>query len=324
MKRLCLYYKDEPERDRWIPGDRFVRPLVRRMVRGPRRPGGVDRVFLNLCAGLDLIGQNYVVNPSFREIRSADNVGVLGRGRYCLDGYDLDHPIVAGIGLMTHPTEWPSLFDDYPVAKYLQHSEWAAAVYRPYFGNRCALWPVGIDTEKWRPSMVSKKTTDFLVYDKIMWNHEQQVVDFRNPILKDLEARNLTFEMIRYGSYETGQFQDALARCRGMIFLCEHESQGIAYQECLASGVPVLAWDQGRCLDPNRFKWGQLEIAASSVPFFDERCGLTFACLNDFSNCLDEFISQLVAGKFNPREYILDNLTLEMCAEKFISLFNDL
>ena len=88
--------------------------------------------------------------------------------------------------------------------------------------------------------------------------------------------------------------------------------------------MPVLAWDQGRCLDPNRFKWGQPEIATSSVPFFDERCGLTFEGLSDFPSHLDEFMNLLVVGRFKPRDYIMENLTLEGCAANFVSLFNDL
>ena len=30
-----------------------------------------------------------------------------------------------------------------------------------------------------------------------------------------------------------------------MIFLCEHETQGIAYQQALSRNVPILAWDRG-------------------------------------------------------------------------------
>ena len=30
-----------------------------------------------------------------------------------------------------------------------------------------------------------------------------------------------------------------------MVFLCEHENQDIAYQQALACGVPILAWDRG-------------------------------------------------------------------------------
>ena len=39
-----------------------------------------------------------------------------------------------------------------------------------------------------------------------------------------------------------------------MIFLVEHETQGIAYQEAMACDVPILAWDQGNWLDPKRLE----------------------------------------------------------------------
>ena len=125
MSRICLYYKREPECDRWILGDRYIRPLIRRLVRGKPRAGGIDKVFINLCLGLDKLGIKYEVNLPFKKIKDDDLIGILGRGRNCLNGYDRPNPIVAGIGLMTHPSEWSTLCEDYPVVKYLQHSEWA-------------------------------------------------------------------------------------------------------------------------------------------------------------------------------------------------------
>ncbi len=144
-------------------------------------------------------------------------------------------------------------------------------VYTPYFGNRCAIWPVGIDTDLWRLEAGQPKAIDFLIYNKIMWDYERTETSLLRPLLECLRQRRLTFEQVRYGRYTTKQYRDALSRCRAMIFLCEHESQGLAYQEALASGVPVLAWDQGLCLDPNRFAWGMPVIPATSVPYFDER-----------------------------------------------------
>ncbi len=322
MSRLCLYYRKGPERDRWLSGDRFVRPLIRRVIRGKPRPGGVDKVFINLCLGLDRLGIPYQVNLPFEKLQEGDRVGALGRGRHCFEGYDRSNPILAGIALMAHPSEWPTLCDEYPVIRYLQHSEWASNIYKPYFGDRCAIWPVGIDTDLWKPEAKAHKTTDFLVYDKIMWDYERTRIQVKELILKDLKRRNLTFEVIRYGSYSPSQFRQALKRCRAMIFLCEHESQGLAYQECLSSGVPVLAWDQGWCLDPNRFKWGQPEIPATSVPYFDERCGFRFQNVSQFSEQLDEFWDELQTGSFKPRDYILENLTLEKCAEAYLRFFS--
>ncbi len=323
MSRLCLYYIREPERDRWLPGDRYVRPLVRRLVRGAPRPGGVDKVFINLCLGLDKLGINYTVNLPFQQLRKDDRVGILGRGRSCLKGYNSPNPIVAGIGLMTHPSEWPNLCEEYPVVKYLQHSHWANEVYKPYFGDRCTIWPVGIDTDFWQPARLESKSVDFLIYNKIMWDYDQRLADLLTPIRQLLSQRGVSFEELRYGSYEPEDYQKVLSRCRAMIFLCEHESQGIAYQECLASGVPILAWDGGECLDPNRFTWGMPHLPATSVPCWDERCGVKFKDISEFPTKLEEFLNKLHAQQFAPRDYILENLTLEKCAQHYVEILDE-
>src|SRR5271167_2090439 len=108
MGRICITYRREPERDRWFPGDRWIRPMVRQVIRGKPRPGGLDKVFINLCLGLDRIGMPYEVNLPFSKLRPDDLSGVLGIGRHCLKGYSRGRPLVAGIGLMTHPTQWPT------------------------------------------------------------------------------------------------------------------------------------------------------------------------------------------------------------------------
>lgn len=320
MNRLCLYYRLEPEKNRWIPGDRFMRPLIRRIVRGKPRPGGLDKVFINLCLGLDKLGASYAVNPPFKKIRHEDLVGVLGRGRQVLNGYDRPNPIVAGIGMMTHPSEWPTLCTDYPVVKYLQHCGWANDIFVPYFSGRCGIWPVGIDTDAWKPQATEHKTTDFLIYDKVRWNHDQYETSLIQPIRSELNRRGFSFTEIRYGFYKEEEFRASLESCRAMIFLCEHETQGLAYQECLSSGVPILAWDQGWWLDPNRFGWGQANTPATSVPYFDERCGARFTDIAEFPDRLSEFWEGFLAGTLRPRDYILENLTLEKCAQDFLNI----
>jgi glycosyltransferase involved in cell wall biosynthesis len=322
MSRVCLYYRVPPESDRWLPGDRFIRPMARRAIYGKPRPGGVDQMFANLCLGLDRIGVPYVVNLPFRELKPDDHVGVLGRGRHSLDGYDRSNPIVAGIGLMTHPSEWPTLCEEYPVALYLQHSQWATDVYRPYFKERCRTWPVGIDTQMWQPAHISERRVDFLIYDKILWQREQVVPALLTAIREELARRKLTFVDIRYGAYSEPEYQASLASCRAMIFLCEHESQGLACQGALASDVPVLAWDQGRYLDPNRVAWGQPDVPATSVPYFDDRCGLTFRDVGEFPRALAQFLDLERSCAFAPRSFIVERLTLEKCSANFLDLMD--
>ncbi len=324
MSRICLYFVRPLEKDRWIHGDRYLRPIIRRLIRGKPKIGGVERVFINLCHGLDNLRVPYEVNLPFHLLKSDDRVGVLGVGKHCLEGYTQPNPIVAGIGLMTHPTEWLNICDNYPIAKYLQHSEWANNVYKTYFGDKCHIWPVGIDTQKWQPRNQQPKTVDFLIYDKIMWNYDKSSYDILIPIRNFLNQKGLTFTELRYGFYKPEQYQKALTSVKAMIFLCEHESQGLAYQECLSSDVPILAWDQGKCLDPHRFNWGMPNIPATSVPYWDNRCGVKFTGIEEFPTKLEEFLDRLSQNQFAPRDYILENLTLEKCAQKYLDILNSI
>jgi hypothetical protein len=34
------------------------------------------------------------------------------------------------------------------------------------------VWPVGIDTERWRPRDPEQKAIDVLLYEKVMWSHD--------------------------------------------------------------------------------------------------------------------------------------------------------
>jgi hypothetical protein len=324
MSRICLTYRLEPEKDRWLPGDRWLRPAVRRIVRGARRPGGLDKVFMNLRLGLDRLGVPYEVNLPFSRLRPDDLVGVLGLGRNCLRGYTRRERLVAGIGLMTHPSEWPTLFEDYPVACYLQHSAWTEAVYRRYFGDRCAIWPVGIDTAAWAPMRPpAEKPVDFLVYEKIPWERAVLERELLHPIAEALRCAGHSSMTLRYGSYQPSDYRDALGRCRAMIFLSPHESQGIACEEAMSAGVPILAWDPGFSQDPERFRWNDPVIPTTSVPYFDARCGLRFVDFAEFGLQLPLFLERLGSGAFSPRDFVLENLTVEKCSMRFVDILRE-
>ena len=319
--RIVLIYKGLQLTDRWFKGDHFWRTPIRRILRGPDRVGGIDRVYLNLCAGLDLLGIEYVVNPKMSEIRSSDWVGVIGRGRSCLDRYTALNPIVTGIAVAYHPAEWPTLFEDYRVIYNVVHSNWVKEIYTKWYGeSRIKIWAAGIDTTLWKPIIKKEIKFDFLVYEKIMWEKDRTVRAVVNPILQYLNERNLTYKVIHYGTYEPKELLDLLQSSRGFIFLSEHESQGLAYQQAMSAGLPILAWDQGLWLDPCRFEYGDAIVHASSVPFFDERCGLTFRSFRDFPAALDLFIDKINSGDFFPRDYILENLTLTKTAENYLNI----
>jgi hypothetical protein len=225
---------------------------------------------------------------------------------------------------MTHPSEWPTLFEDYPVTCYLQHSAWTAAVYRRYFGDRCAIWPVGIDTVAWAPAAApASKAVDFLIYDKIHWERQRMERELLRPITDHLDRLGRSHMTLRYGEYEPLAFRSALGSCKAAIFLSAHESQGIACQEAMACAVPILAWDPGKCQDPERFRWGDPDIDTTSVPYFDARCGLRFADYTGFERVLPVFMDALLSGAYAPRDLIMENLTVEKCSRHFVQILRE-
>jgi glycosyltransferase involved in cell wall biosynthesis len=316
---LNLFYQ-EPDPDRWVAFDRYPRRMLRRLVRGRPRPGGQRMVFLNLMKGLDRLGVPYRVNDFAHARRSPEELACIIGKPHVLFEREWKNPVLFGASVFSHPLDCPDLFDRYPVRRMLVPGEWMRRMCEPYYGDRVTPWPVGIDTDEWCPGPASK-STDLLVYDKVRWEHERHEQALIEPIRAVLRKAGRNFEEIRYGAYQPAELKAALARCRAAVFLCEHETQGLAYQQMLSSGVPVLAWDRGGCWQdpeyyPDRVQFGPV----TSVPYWDERCGARFTSGDDFAPAFERFWDAVHAGTFAPREYVLENLTLERCAHKYLRL----
>lgn len=315
---LNIFY-EEPEGDRWLTFDRFPRRIVRRLLRGKAQDGGHKRIFLNLCAGLDRIGVRYRVNHYTHARRNPHELACI-IGKPCvLDKMDWKNPILLGAAVFSHPSDDPHLFERRPVKRVLVPGAWMKEMWRPIWDERVAIWPVGIDVERWRPQESTPKSFDVLLYDKVRWQHDRYELLLIEPIRRRLRQTGRSFREIRYGFYREEEFQAALAECRTMIFLCEHETQGIAYQEALSSDVPILAWDRGGfCQDPVFYPHRVKFAPVSSVPYWDGRCGRTFASIEQFDDAWTQFEDELQSGRYSPRSYILENLTLEKCARRYL------
>ena len=195
-------------------------------------------------------------------------------------------------------------------------------MFSKFWPGLVTVWPVGIDTVRWRPAPSVPKDIDVLIYDKIFRDRariEQAVID---PLKAELKRRGLVVAQLRYGSYFERQFFALTRRVKSMIYLSRHETQGIALQQTLASDVPVFAWDPGG-------EWQSLEYLlrgvrfspVTSVPYWDDRCGVKFSAPQDLLSAFDRFWTGVQAGQFAPRRMIEDTrLTLENCAQAYADL----
>jgi glycosyltransferase involved in cell wall biosynthesis len=321
---IDLYDLKPADVPRWIPGDEYPRAWLRRMLRPFRGhgAGGLAKVTQNLVLGLDRLGVPYRLHHKPTPPVGHGAVGILNGPISLVHSLAAAHPCITGVGILEFPSQWPALFSETQARLHLQACEWAAAYYRPLYGDKVRIWPVGIDTEKYHPTD-NPKTCDFLIYNKLRWPDQHPEKHIRETCLAYLTQKGLSYQEITYGRYPRGRensYHAQLSRCRAMLFLCENETQGIAYNEALSMGVPILAWNPERWLDPNRHNHGLSDCPATSVPYWDDRCGEQFTRLSQFPATLDRFQAKLTAGAYRPRDYILENLTLEKCAQRYLDL----
>ena len=317
---LHLFF-EEPDPDRRVPFDRYPRRLLRRLVRGPRQPGGHRRVFLNLCAGLSRLGVAYEVNNHALFKSSQPEIACVIGQPIALSRFDADVPIVFGSAVYSHPIDAPDLLKRYNLPAILVPCDWMRRMVAPAWGDRVKVWPVGIDTDTWSPSDRAKKDIDILIYDKILWNRDALVPGVLAPIIEHLDAKQLRTVVLSYGRYREQYFRHLVSRSRAMIYLCEHETQGIALQQALAASLPVFAWDRGgEWRDPSYFPDRVRFGPVTTVPYWDARCGATFGNIEAFRREFSDFWHTATQGAFAPRSYILEHFTLSRGAQRYLDI----
>lgn len=320
---VLLFFADR-DPDTFIRGDRHLRRRLRKTVepfrRKRQRVSGFEVSFMLLCRALTESGQRVHVD-AFDLARRNPNfpIGLCGY-HHILTGWRLINPVVLGPGLYDHPKQAPSLFSDPRFQAFITLCDWMREMFSGlYDREKLYPWFGGIDLVDWPDFRAEKKTVDVVVYDKIRWNRESFETALLQPILEDLRRRGLTYEVLRYGYYTHDSYRALLKRARSMIFLCEHETQGMAYQEALSTNVPVLAWDQGTWLDPNRPLWEPEPVSATSVPYFSADCGERFENVQEFSENFDRFWFRLPT--YQPRKYVVENLSFAASAEMYMRAY---
>ena len=321
MERLFLFFH-EPEPDRWIWGDRYPRRVVRRLLRR-QRISGARVVFKNLCLGFQKTKTNFIANSlSVFAKEPYKPVGFIGKLQY-LEQMRFGNPLVIGPAVLDHPLQDSEVLQREDLRALIVPCDW----YRRMFKEHCNLdihvWPVGIDTEQWCRTPQRKKKIDIIIYDKVTFrrfnlNVVQKVRDF-------LDEKKYSYRILSYGEYLETHLRESVKNCKAAIVLSHTETQGIAYQQIMSSGLPILAWDPG-VWDTNILRKSRPSLPPdivyenTSVPYFDERCGCTFSNINQFEEVFELFWENVLQEKYKPREYILENLTLEKSATQYLEI----
>lgn len=203
-----------------------------------------------------------------------------------------------------------------PNSVYIQPSKWAADVWKvsPLCRDiHIKPVPFGVDTDQFTETIPAKERTQVFIYYKT-----------RNPvdlqfITDKLQKLGVIFTFFSYDNrYNEAEYIQCLRNAKYGIWVGRHESQGFALEEALSCNVPLLVWD---VLSMNQ-EYGPNydDIPATSVPYWDSRCGEIFYKREHFDYTYRVFLSKL--SQFKPRDYVLSRLTMDKCEEEFLKLLN--
>ena len=196
---------------------------------------------------------------------------------------------------------------------YIQPSVWVVDMWKNLGASRIlpiVPFPFPVATDKFKPIENNKKDKVFIYFKR----RKPEELEFLKCELNKRNVQYAIFDYVR--RYDENHYLQYLQQAKYGIILDAHESQGFAIEEALSCNVPLLVWsattmnqEYGSCYEA---------IPCTTVPYWDERCGEIFYRQEEFESRFTEFISKL--DTYKPREYILENLSVEKCAERFKNL----
>ena len=194
---------------------------------------------------------------------------------------------------------------------YIQPSQWAVDVWKNMGAEQ--LIPIKaqcfpVDTNRFNDT--NKVRTKVFVYFKRRKPEELKFVE------EYLNNNNIKYKIFDYvKKYNEEDYLHYLQDSKYGIILDAHESQGFAIEEALSCNVPLLVWNTKYMSQEYGSHYS--DIPCTSIPYWDNRCGEYFYKKEDFKKTFDIFINNL--DTYQPRRYVLDNLSVEKCGNKLLN-----
>ena len=268
---------------------------------------GPHKVVKNLLMSLEQEKIDYVINEEkFKNnfLLQYDWTGHLKHSEL-----DLEHCIIG-------PQIW--MFDEHVndlkenpsyYKSLITPSQWVKDLYVNKFGfpeNKISNWPVGVEEF----DNVREVNYDCLIYFKRRDQSELEIVK------KFLVSKGLSYRMVEYGGYSEDGFKQLVNSAKFCFLINGTESQGIAVQEIMSMGVPIIAWDIKEWLDQGE----AYRVPATSIPYWDERCGEVFFNKDELEETFSKFYATI--NEYDPKSFIRDNLSFSKTVEQLMEIFN--
>lgn len=191
------------------------------------------------------------------------------------------------------------------IDKYFVNSDWTISAYvldNPRLEGKIDKWPAGVDEHEWK---IEKRTTEKPV--ALFYKKRPEYHIYEHCMTSAKKAGYEIIEII-CGSFSHSEFKEVLTIAEVAVFFVEQESQGIALQEIWATDTPTYVWN------PEIWMYKGVNYACTSAPYLTEKTGTFFRTNEDF----DELIKKPVSSTYEPRKWVLENMTDVICAKNFI------
>jgi hypothetical protein len=201
---------------------------------------------------------------------------------------------------------------------YIQPSDWSEKVWTNSSvcnGIKIVPFSFGVDTNKFNEINSINSRTKVFVYFK------RRRPDEIDALLSFLKSKNIEIEIFDYEKkYSEEKYLNYLQNSKYGIWLDAHESQGFALEEALSCNVPLLVWNVSSMNQEYRSSYNN--IPATTIPYWDARCGEYFYNVDELEETFTKFLSNI--NTYKPREYILENLSIDVCEQKLIDIIKNI
>lgn len=311
-------------------------------------PSGPRKVVRNLIKGLREAGVDYVINKNpldckynwihddpqaiaylLKKFESGiphqDRIESSGTRKNIFGPNIFFSP--ANIESLTKPGFDMTNLEKSPLAhgSYIMPSTWVSDFWKKHgYTAPTAIWPVGVDTEFFTPQ--TDAAPQIASLEKVLVYTKGRSQSDILAITDFLDEQKISYSLFSYGSYSEKDLMEEAQYARFGIIIGSSESQGLAIEELMSLNLPLAVFDitylnQASCADKSG-KDGSKDLA-TTIPYFDERCGLVAKDVEGMKKIIlemDEYENPRT--EFKPREFILQNLTLEKQTIEFLKIMN--
>lgn len=272
-----------------------------------------NKVEHTICEDLRLLDETYTIALSltlfFPPESFPPNCKVIYGPHFFIFPDDTNHPL--------HKYNYnPKMFF------YNTLTPWISTIFKkiaPHLSVTLISCPFGVNTSEIQ--IVPKSREKILIYYK---NRHPSCLEF---VKQFLGSRNLDYVVFTYGTYMEPDFKAQLQNTKFVIWIGRHESQGFAFQETLASNVPILLWDVHSCYDEysNGYQFESyrptgLELTATVANVWTPECGVRFYEAGEFESAFHEIVKNL--DSYRPRICIEETLSLEATYKNLLHLIS--